>query len=657
MRHTTEIAKAGAGEGDGSLAGTDRGDGSGRIRLLRPLPRDRSLALPHVSPEDGVPGLRASRGARSRAADPTARGRARPLAPSLPLIGRERELGELRADLDAALDGSGRVVLLGGEPGIGKTRLVSALTDDAAARDVPVWWGRGWEDGSAPAFWTWNSALRRWMDQVGDDVVAAAAGPWRDDLAHVFPVLRDRMPDLPPRESWDLDGARFRLFDIASRFLGIVARPAGLVVVLDDIHWVDRPSLRLLEFVASDLADMRLLVVATYRDTELQRDHPSFSTLSRLAREAATRRIQLGGLSAAHCARWITLSEAPGDATALGEALHRETNGNPLFVGEIVRLFAAEADPRAGWDPQRVPHGVHEVIARRLDRLGPECRTSLAVAALLGDIIDPGMLADVLDAAPLSDQLERAARERILVPDEGRTGHYGFAHALIRRVLVDELSPSTRSTWHGRIAAALERRASASDAVTTELVRHLAAAGTPEALRKAFDHACRGGAQAERGLGWEEAVRLYEIALDVGERSGLLDAGRAIELRLAQARALRGAGHIPMARARCEEIMAAARRAADPEALARAALIHAGPIPEWGRVEPAVRAGLEEASRASVALDDALRARVHARLAGDLIAANEFSQGSRVLALCEDAAAAARRAGADGPLAIALAGI
>src|SRR5262249_59467203 len=150
--------------------------------------------------------------------------------------------------------------------------------------------------------------------------------------------------------------------------------------------------------------------------------------------------------------------------------------------------------------------------------------------------------------------------------------------------------------------------------------------------------------EGECGLGWEEAVRLYEIALDVGERSGLLDAGRAIELRLAQARALRGAGHIPMARARCEEIMVAARRAADSEALARAALIHAGPIPEWGRVEPAVRAGLGEASRASAALDDALRARVHARLAGDLTASNELSHGRRVRVLCRDAPAAARRA-------------
>src|SRR5262249_2334690 len=211
--------------------------------------------------------------------------------PTVPLLDRERQVGELRAALDAALGGSGRAVLLAGEPGIGKTRLANVLADEAASRGVPVWWGRGWEDGSAPAFWPWNTALRRWMDQIGDEAVAAAVGPWGAELANVFRVLRDRIPELPPSESWDSDGARFRLFAVASRFLATVAGPAGLVVVLDDLHWADRPSLKLLEFIASDLTDMRLLVVATYRDTEVQREDPFLATLSRLAREPSTRRL------------------------------------------------------------------------------------------------------------------------------------------------------------------------------------------------------------------------------------------------------------------------------------------------------------------------------------------------------------------------------
>src|SRR5262249_33851087 len=348
------------------------------------------------------------------------------------------------------------------------------------------------EDGPAPAFWSWNTALRRWMDQVGDAAVAAAVGSWGADLALVFPVLRDWMPELPPSESGKSDGARFRLFDIASRFLGALARPAGLVVVLDDIHWADGPSLKLLEFIAADLADMRLLVVATYRDTEVRREDPFSATLSRLAREPSTCRILVGGLSAAHCARWISLATPRGDAVALGEALYRETNGNPFFVGEIVNLLATEEDPGTSWDSRRVPHGVREVIARRLDRLGDECRRSLAVAALFGETVDVAMLADVLGDTPLADHLEPAVRDGTRVEGRGGPGHSGFAPALIRRVLVDELPPSTRSTWHARIATALERRATASGAVITELVRHLAAADTCEALRKAFDYAWRG---------------------------------------------------------------------------------------------------------------------------------------------------------------------
>ena len=204
-----------------------------------------------------------------------------------------------------------------------------------------------------------------------------------------------------------------------SRFLAAVAKPAGLVIVLDDVHWADRSSLKLLEFVASELVDARILIVATYRDTEVGHDAPLAQTLTHVVREPATRRLVLGGLLPAHCADWLTAVGARGDAVALGETLHRETNGNPFFVGEIVELLTSEDDAAADLDTRRVPHGVREVIARRLGRLGDRCRATLAVAALLGDTIDARLLSEVRAETSPADDLARAVRDRILVEVEG----------------------------------------------------------------------------------------------------------------------------------------------------------------------------------------------------------------------------------------------
>src|SRR5262249_3289423 len=203
------------------------------------------------------------------------------------------------------------------------------------------------------------------------------------------------------------------------------------------------------------------------------------------------------------------------------------------------------------------------------------------VAALVGETIEARVLAAVLGEAP-GDHLARAVRDRLLVASEGRPGQYGFAHALIRRVLADEFAPSARAAWHARIAAVLARDAPAATVGTAELVRHLAAAGTGAALRAAFAPACPGAAAAARGVGWEGAGRLSGGGLDVGARAGLLDAARGRELRLGLARALRGAGDVPAARARCAEVLADCRRTPDPAAFARAALLYAGPMPEFG---------------------------------------------------------------------------
>jgi hypothetical protein len=582
-----------------------------------------------------------------------------PASTAVPLIAREHELAELRVALAAALGGHGSVVLLAGEPGIGKTRLTRALADDAAARGVPVWWGRCAEEGSAPSFWPWSSALRRGLEQTGAELVRAAAGPFRDELAHVFPGLTADGASSSPRED-DSERGRFRLFELVWRFLTSVAAPAGLVIVLDDLQWADLPSLRLLELVASDVAASRLLVVATCRDTASDSSGPFAPTLARLAREPATRRLTLDGLSAESCAQFAAASGVAGDPATVGAALHRETAGNPFYLGELVRLLASETGTPGIWDPSRLPHDLREVIARRLAPLGNDCRHVLEVAALLDEPLDAHLLARILDGevdeAAVLDHLARAARDRILIATGDRPDCYEWAHGLLRRVLADRLPPSQRAAWHARIAIVLERHAANDDGVTTRLVRHFAAAGTPAALRRAFDYACRGAEQAARGFGWEEAVRLHELALDLATRCDACDAEHAIALELALARALRRAGDAAGARIRCEHVLDACRRVPRPSAFARAALLLVGPTPEFGRVVPSERALLEEACRDADALDDGLRARLFARLAGDIFAAGENGQAKRVLALCTDAAEAARRAGDSGALAMALLG-
>ncbi len=577
---------------------------------------------------------------------------------SAPFVGREHELGAIRSACASARAGSGQLVLIGGEPGIGKSRLATvAATEAATAEGMVVWRARCWEDGTAPAFWPWNAALRRWIEDAGVDAAVRAAGPYAAELARVFAVLRERVPSLPAASAWKSDQARFRLFDTVSRFLAEVARPAGLVVVLDDVHCSDGPSRKLVEFLAADLARTRLVVIATYRDTEVGHGHPFFATLSTLAREPSTRRLLLAGLSPSDCVRFVTLIGAGAENDTLGAQLHHETNGNPFFLGELVRLLASEGRLESPWKPRRLPPGLRAVVAQRLERLGDDCRTALAVAALLGDRFDLDRLEAVLGSPPLgaptvADVLDRAARDRILV--ESGSGR-AFAHALIRRVVLDEIEPSQRAAWHARIAEAIERAAGAHPhAVAGELVRHFVSAETATGLAKAFTYACRGAEQAARELGYEEAARLYAVALDVGRRAALLDEVRAIELRLALADVLRKSGDVAAARQQCREAAAACRALDRADLLGRAALIAAGPVPDFYRQDPEARSALEEACRAPERVDDTLRARLQARLASEIIAANEIEQFERAAVLGDEAAMAARRAGDAGALARAL---
>ena len=261
------------------------------------------------------------------------------------LVGRERELAELVGGLDNAFAGRGGLFLLVGEPGIGKSRLAEELIAQARARGARVLVGRCWEAGGAPAYWPWVQSLRPYLRDTDADSLRSQLRGGAADLARLFPELRDLLADLPPAPQLESEGARFRLFDSMTAFLKSAAARRPLVLVLDDLHAADEPSLLLLQFVARALGESRLLIVGAYRDVDPTLSDPLTTTLAELAREPVTRTLTLAGLGEADVARFIELAAPGSSAAELGPAVHAETEGNPLFVGEIVRLLAAERAP------------------------------------------------------------------------------------------------------------------------------------------------------------------------------------------------------------------------------------------------------------------------------------------------------------------------
>jgi class 3 adenylate cyclase len=348
----------------------------------------------------------------------------------VPFVGRDAERAWLSAALDSALGGQGQLVLIAGEAGIGKTRVAEELAAEARAREVRVVWGRCHEAEGAPAYWPWRPAL--------PELAEAAAGDG-------------------PAAQLDPEMARFRLFDAMTASLREAAADTGLVVVLDDLHWADRASLLLLEFVARELAGSRLLLVGTYRDVEVDRRHRLSGTLAELFRQPVTSCLTLGGLEQGQVGRFIANVAGIDPAADLVAALHGQTEGNPYFVSELVRLLAAEHRLEAsGLLGGGVPEGVRHVIGRRLNRLPEAVNACLAVACVQGREFDLDVVARAagLPSDEVLDALEEAMDAR-LVTEGTRPGRFRFAHALVRETLYDELPVRRRRRLHDQVGAAL----------------------------------------------------------------------------------------------------------------------------------------------------------------------------------------------------------
>lgn len=553
--------------------------------------------------------------------------------PGTVFVGRERELGELIQALDDAASGRGRLILLGGEPGIGKSRLADELASRARNAGHAVLWGRGWEDAGAPPFWPWVQALRSHVRSSDPDEVRSQLGSGAGDLAQMLPELRDLFPDIAPLPAAESESARFQLFDSTTTFLRNAALRRPLLIVVDDLQAADTPSILFLRFLATQLGDMRVLVVGTYRDVALTPDDPLTLAIAELGREPITRIIPLTGLQAVAIGEFIGAASGITPHSQLVSAVWRETKGNPLFVGEAVRLLSAEGriNDIADLSSLRiaVPAGVREVIARRISHLGDASARALAFGAAIGPEFSVEVLRRVAEyeADELLEFLDEAAQAGLLLPVAGGPGRYRFSHDLVRESLYDGLAPGRRARLHRRIAEVLEELYGAwPDAHLAELAFHFfeaAQSGEPAAdmddaprtAAKATDYARRAGDQASRSLAFEEAARLFRMALAVLDASGADETLRT-EILLSLGDASARGGDLAGSRATFLEAAGIARRTGMPRHLARAALGYGGRLP-WTRPGRDTRLIplLQDALVLLGGDDERLRVRLLARLA------------------------------------------
>ena len=387
-----------------------------------------------------------------------------------PFVGRDELMTRLSATLDASLAGALRGRLLVGEPGIGKTRVCTELASIARKRGARVWAGRCPPVDEPVALWPWQQIARHSSSPREATAVRSLTPVQRDALAPLMPdVLGTRAQAVP------LAGhARLALHEAACAWLRASAAQGPLVLVLDDLHWADAPSLELLEHVLVELGDAPLLILGTYRDAELAKGHTHAALLDRIDRAACWKRIALGSLGPDDIAQY--LRDLTGEAVPeqLAARIHERTGGNAFLVRETVRTLTTRelTRERKTYSDIEVPSPARDVIRRRVAVLPDATQRFLEAASVVGMEIDLSIVAAVrgrVSAADLLDDLDRACVAQLLeaAPASARSSHV-FVHPVIRETIYGDLSSRARRELHLAAAAALEQRRDPRDKAAIE---------------------------------------------------------------------------------------------------------------------------------------------------------------------------------------------
>ena len=578
------------------------------------------------------------------------------MSDTLPLIGRVDARETLTTSWKLALEGTPQTALIAGEPGVGKTRLAAELARRVHRDGAVVLFGRCDEELGVP-YQPFAEAIATYAAGCDDDVLITQLGASGGDLARLVPSLATRLASLPEPMRADPETERYRVFEAVTALLSAIAADGPVLLVVDDLHWAARPTLLLLRHVVRQRAVARLMVVSTYRDTDLGRGHPLSEALADLRREPDVERVVLRGLDEAEVVEMVSTAaghELDDEGLQFARAVHAETEGNPFFVGQVLRHLAETgairiedgrwvvSDRRGG-----IPEGVREVIGKRLSQLGEDTNDVLSVAAVIGRQFDSRLLtaASGLDSDRVLDALEEAEASRLVIALPGHDDSRTFAHALVRSTLYEEIATTRRLRIHRRVAEALETRAARGVPCLEELAHHSCEAAALGDVASALRWSRAAAQAAFDRIAYEEAASHYERALNVLDPDDSDQRADRAALRVDLARALRAAGLHEASRETALAAADEARVAARPDILIGAALVIAGDRgwTEAGLVDHPLVELLEEGLAGLPMNDSPLRAMATARLASELYFL--ITEVTRRQQMTADAVAMAERIG------------
>ncbi len=469
--------------------------------------------------------------------------------PQQVFVGRDDELAFLRGKLDRTFDGHGGIVLVGGEPGVGKTTLVRQFIREAEARGGLALFGRCYEIEGALPYSPFVEMLEQGLAVMPPDLVREDMGDDAAEVARMVPEIRRRFPDIPQPLDLPPEQQRRYFFNAVGAFIGRAAARFPLVLVMDDVHWADVPSLLLIEHMAEIVPGMRVLGIGTYRDTELDMARPLAASLDRMVRARTVERVAIKRFDRDGVTTMIESLAGRTPPGALVDAIFSETEGNPFFVDEVYRhlveegrVFAPDGEFRTdvAVDELDVPESVRLVVGRRLERLGSESQKALAAGAVVGRAFPFSMLEELTEVpgGRLLDIVEEAEAARVIVPEE-REGevHYSFAHELIRQTLLSSLSLLRRQRIHLAVADAMERR---DKSHASEIAHHLLQAGVAADRNRTIACLERAADQAMSAAAYEEALRAIDDALSLVTDDPL----RAAQLQERRGQAIRVFGRL-----------------------------------------------------------------------------------------------------------------